>query len=156
MAREVYNEQTRIRCWVAPRAPFLAARCHTEARRSSRARSAEERAGAMSQRLVQHAKKPDAGKQQGFERVETMFEMRIPLAMLRSKRIIDLVAGYLGTVLKKKRKPPCEGAIFVRIVGTTTECVNHKVVFVDTLEWICPPDNHVETTVERTVTDSPC
>src|SRR5262249_22620532 len=32
------------------------------------------------------------------------------------------------------RQAPCSGGIFSRIVGTTTECPAHQVVFVNTLE----------------------
>jgi hypothetical protein len=54
------------------------------------------------------------------------------------------------------RQPPCPGGVFSRIVGTTTECPNHRLIWVNTLQWYCPPDNHVETSVERVETDTPC
>lgn len=52
--------------------------------------------------------------------------------------------------------PPCEGAIHDRILGSTTECINHQVVFVETHQWVCPPDGHTETTVYRRHTIDPC
>ena len=56
----------------------------------------------------------------------------------------------------KGRQPPCPGGSFDRVVGTTTECPNHRLIWVNTVQWICPPDGHTETNVEREETDTPC
>ena len=54
------------------------------------------------------------------------------------------------------RQPPCPDGVFSRIVGTTTDCPNHLLIWVNTLEWYCPADYHVETSVERVATTTPC
>ncbi len=54
------------------------------------------------------------------------------------------------------RQSPCPGGVYSRIVGTTTECPNHRLIWVNTHEWYCPPDYHTETSVERVATDTPC
>jgi hypothetical protein len=107
----------------------------------------------MSQRSGQPS---GSGEQRGPTRVEPTFELRLPLGMLSDKGAIDQVSKHLKAISNAKHAPPCEGGILVRVVGTTTECTNHIVVFVDTVEWICPPDNHIVTTQERTPADAPC
>lgn len=65
----------------------------------------------------------------------------------------DIVGSAAVSV--QERTPPCPGAIFVRVVSTTTECVERKVIFVSTLEWMCS-DGTIQTTTERVQTETPC
>jgi len=96
-------------------------------------------------------RRPKASEGEGF------FELRVPSEMITNRaKLTSLFAHLQRYVIEKKPKGPCENAVFVRVVSSTTECVNHKVVYVDTLEWVCPPDNHIDTSVERTETEFPC
>ncbi|HTD37833.1 MAG TPA: hypothetical protein VK669_09990 [Candidatus Limnocylindrales bacterium] len=80
------------------------------------------------------------------------------LAVLQHLRsVLGDLFGLIDRIVRENvPQPPCKGGVHDRMVGTTTECVDHKVVYVETHQWICPPDNHTETSVFRRRTNTPC
>jgi hypothetical protein len=71
-------------------------------------------------------------------------------------RLLGKLADHLGKLVGGEVIPEstCDGGTVVTITSST-ECVNHKVVNVDTVVWLCP-DGTFRTTTTRTPTDSPC
>ena len=108
---------------------------------------------AEEQVFVPSASAGDTACRQGLTKIAQLF----PAAPVETnrRRPPPFAAPQLRGPTTAKPVAPCEGGVFIRIVATTSECVNHRVVLVNTVEWWCPPGRY-ETSIWREQTESAC